>query len=616
MKHPALARVFAIVLAILGLLLLITGVRGFAKTEDEHEERLAYEKKYEDRIENFAALREELLGSADYDETMTALRRFVDEHEKSAAQHKTDTALFSATKGGLKMGEDMIVQIRAQMNEIKEQLHDASSRRVFLEALLSELIASQKSNMPWLDALANQAAQYATESYVAGTELTLVSTELRGLMENEPTPASVGAALYNPPTPPVEMTLPALPEVSGFSPADMEAAYAATATAYLDAAAAYQQAGADFAQQMQDYYESYAQQTMDRLNGMRPDAAVSDAAVSAEYTLAHGLWEDECKTVKEQFDLNELRAKIQRLSAALTNLVQQANSVSASFTGETGGIYPGLEELATLAASLSARLDRLGGTDPSELSNEDFLDLTDDLEELFDLLTDAFIVISQNLDNPAALIAEIMDRLHITEALVKVLDTMLEKADHEMQAQLEELWYQMGETEKDAVKLEAEKLGLDKEAALLSKRTLDAEAMRDLRSRHTAARQLLVNIPEVKAGMTDDADLADSARVWLNTYAQETERLNKGRLFLNALAVFGGAMGILGIPAAYELLRKRFLLIAPVLLCMLCAAGAEALNMALGLGQQYAALFTAIFALLQLLIVLPKAKKPHYAPKH
>ena len=116
--------------------------------------------------------------------------------------------------------------------------------------------------------------------------------------------------------------------------------------------------------------------------------------------------------------------------------------------------------------------------------------------------------------------------------------------------------------------------------------------------------------------MTDDADLADSARVWLNTYAQETERLYKGRLFLNALAVFGGAMGILGIPAAYELLRKRFLLIAPVLLCMLCAAGAEALNMALGLGQQYAALFTAIFALLQLLIVLPKAKKPHYAPKH
>ena len=616
MKHPALARVFAVVLAILGLLLLITGVRGFSKTEEEREDRLAYEKKYAGRIENFRDLREELLGSADYDETMTALRRFVDEHEKAAAKHKTDTALFSSAKGGLKMGEDMIVSIRAQMNELKEQLHNASSRRAFLEALLSELIASQKSNMPWLNALAGQSAQYATESYLQGTEITLVSTELRGLMENEPTPASVTAAPYEPPTPPVEMTLPALPAVEGFSFEDMEAAYAATATAYLDAAAAYQQAGAVFAQQMQDYYENAAQQTADRLNGMRPGGAVSDAAVSAEYTLAHGLWEDECKTVKEQLDLNELRGSIQRLSSAFTNLVQQANSISASFTGETGGIYPDLEELATLAATMSARLDRLKGSALSDLSNEDFLDLTDDLEELFDLLTDAFIAISQNLDNPASMIAEIMDRLHITEELVRALDKMLDKADHEMQAQLEELWYQMGETEKDAVKLEAEKLGLDKEAVLLSKRTLDADALRDLRSRHATARQLLVNIPEVKARMTSDADLADSARAWLDTYAKETERLYKGRLLLNALAVFGGAMGMLGIPAAYELIRSRFMLLAPVLLCMLGAAGAEALNMALGLGQQYAALFTAIFALFQLLIVLPKAKKPRHVPKH
>ena len=311
-----------------------------------------------------------------------------------------------------------------------------------------------------------------------------------------------------------------------------------------------------------------------------------------------------------------MRGSAGRLSAALSSLVRQANSISSSFTGETGGIYPGIEELATLAASISARLDRIASAGLSALSNEEFLDLCDDAEELFELLTDAFIVVARTLDNPASLVAELMDRLHITEELVKVLDKLLEKADHEMQAQLEELWYQMGETEKDVVKLEAEKLGLDKEAALLSKRTLDADALRDLRSRHATARQLLVNIPEVRASMTDDSDLADSARAWLDTYAQETERLYKGRLLLNALAVFGGAMGILGVPAAYELIRRRPLLISPVLLCMLCAAGAEGLNMALGLGQQYAALFTAIFAFIQLLIVLPKAKKPLYRPKH
>ena len=118
------------------------------------------------------------------------------------------------------MGEDMIVNIRAQMNEIKEQLRNAASRRAFLEGLLTELIASQKSNLPWLDALAAQAAQYAVESYTQGAKVTLVATELRALMEDEPTPASVAAALYTPPEPPSVPMLPLLPDMAG-TPVDM-----------------------------------------------------------------------------------------------------------------------------------------------------------------------------------------------------------------------------------------------------------------------------------------------------------------------------------------------------------------------------------------------------------
>ena len=89
MKHPALARVFSVVLAILGLILLITGVRGFKKTEDEHADRLAYAEKLAGRIENYVQLHEQLENAADYDETMKALKTFLTEHEKSAAQHKT-----------------------------------------------------------------------------------------------------------------------------------------------------------------------------------------------------------------------------------------------------------------------------------------------------------------------------------------------------------------------------------------------------------------------------------------------------------------------------------------------------------------------------------------------
>ena len=618
MKHPALARVFAVVVTILGLLLLLYGISGFGKADIEHADRLAYEKKTVGRIENYEALRAEYLNSADYQETMDALKRFLDEHEKAAAKHKTDTALYSATKGGLKMGEDMIVNIRAQMNEIKEQLRNAASRRAFLEGLLTELIASQKSNLPCLDALAAQAAQYAVESYTQGAKVTLVATELRVLMEDEPTPASVAAALYTPPEPPSVPMLPLLPDMAG-TPVDMmQAAYGAAMDSFLGAAADYEQAMADYAQNLQDSYNASAQQLMDQLNGSYSGAAdvLTDAAASAEYKLAHKLWEEECEMVKGQLDLHEARRYIPRLSSALASLIRQGDSYFASVTLETGGIYPAIAELMAMADSTGARIDARLDTDLKSLPNAEFLALTDDIEQLFDMITDGFIVVAQNLDNPASLIAELLDRLHITEALVQLLEPMLEKAEQQMQAALEELWYQMGEAEKDTLKLEAEKLGLDKEAVLLSKRTLDADALKDLRSRYISSRQLLMNIPEVRAMTGDESELADNARTWLHTYAGETEKLYQGKRLINMLAVFSGVMAVLGIPAAFELLKSRFFLIAPVLLCMVSAAGAEALNLYLGEGQHYFGLFTAIFAFIQLLIVLPRVKKPRYVPQH
>ena len=41
MKHPALVRVFAVVLAILGVIFLATGVRGLGKNSKEQAEREA-----------------------------------------------------------------------------------------------------------------------------------------------------------------------------------------------------------------------------------------------------------------------------------------------------------------------------------------------------------------------------------------------------------------------------------------------------------------------------------------------------------------------------------------------------------------------------------------------
>ena len=616
MKHPALARVFAVVLAILGVVSLAAGITGFRKNNAEHTQRQAYEEKFSDRIENYVRLHEQVESSADYEQTRAALTRVYEEHERAAAQHKTDTAIYSATKGGLRMGEDIIVVLQAQMTELRDQLRDADERKAFLEGLLTELIASNKSRMPWLDAMANTAAGYAVDSYTDSARITVITSKLRALMEVEPSPFDYAVSAYEAPEEPVMPTLPQLD--AGGSYADMQAAYQAAVQQYQSAAAAYAQASADYARQLQAYYDAVAREEMERLNRAYDQArgnAMAEA-YSAEYQRQHDAWEKECKNVKGETELLSTVREIRRLSLALSSLVRQADSYASSAAAETGGVYPGLEALSALAESTAARLDQFSRADLAELSNEEFLQLLDQAQDILDMIGDACCVISSNLYNPAGLITELLDKLHITEVLAQYLDNMLEKAEHEMQAQLEELWYQMGEAEKDQVRLAAEKLGLDEEAKVLARQTLDADELKELRNRHTSARLLLVNVPEVKSGMDSEEQLVASARAYLDTYSRETGRLYKGKLLVNVLSVLAGIMALAGIPSAYELLRSRFLLLAPVVLCLVCAAGAEGLNLVLGQGQLYGTLFTAIFALLQLLIVLPKSKQARRAPKH
>lgn len=616
MKHPALARVFSVVLAILGLLLLISGVRGFGKADDEYEDRTAYAGKYADRIENYIRLHEKLENSADYDETMKALKTFLDEHEKSAAKHKTDTAIYSSTKGGLRMGENMIVSARAEMDEIRRQLKDAKSRQAFLEGLLTELIASNKSKMPWLDALANTAAGYAVDCWLADAKLTLTTEKLKALMEAEPSPYDIPP--YEPPPAPEMPVLPMLPglDAGGFDA--MQSAYQNAMAQYQSAANAWQQAGENYVQDMQRYYDDVAQAQMNRYNQLWDQTLneASDVVYSAQYLYEHALWEKECIEVKKEVDLRAPCAEIRRLSAALASLVRQANSQMASLTAETGGVYPGMEELSELANTTANHLDAISGSDLSHLSNEEFLRVVGQAQEILNMLGDAFQVIAANLNNPAGLIAELMEKLHITELLVPYLEGMLEKADHQMQEALEELWYQMGQMEKDQLKLEAEKLGLDKEAALLSRDTLNADELKELKNNYSSARQLLLSVPEVKKTADETGELVAGARSFLNSYQEETLKRYRGRFVINVLSVIGGVTALVEILAAYELIKNRFLLIAPPLICLLCTAGAEAINVQLGLGQLYVAIGTALFALVQLLTVLPRKKRPLYNARH
>ena len=80
-------------------------------------------------------------------------------------------------------------------------------------------------------------------------------------------------------------------------------------------------------------------------------------------------------------------------------------------------------------------------------------------------------------------------------------------------------------------------------------------------------------------------------------------------LWIGCLLILGALIGFLQIPSAFEKNKSRFWLIAPVLVCLGCAVAAEVLCRLQSRGDSYSALGTAVFAMVQLALVIPQKKK-------
>ena len=82
-----------------------------------------------------------------------------------------------------------------------------------------------------------------------------------------------------------------------------------------------------------------------------------------------------------------------------------------------------------------------------------------------------------------------------------------------------------------------------------------------------------------------------------------------GRSLTALLMLIAAVFGLATIPAAFEKTKMRLWLFLPAFLCMALAAAAEVLCERLGRGSSYSALAAAGFALVLLLIGLPREKK-------
>ncbi len=624
MKHQVLGRVFSVVLAILCLILLATGVRGYDKAEMELGERRAYEEKFEGRIRNYVELEAELDGSISYEQAREELDKLVEQHEADASQHRTDTALHTAEKGGNIMGADAIWEMLPEVKGAKQELEEGKQELGQKEKIYAKA-------KPGIEKMVNNGVAACRDEKASIAEL---AAELRSLgakptMPEEPQmPAA--PLLYAKPVEPVREAFVTMeppegpPEGPPEQPAERptedmdpeelaayqaeldayqaelaaynaaltayntdQAAYEAQVAAYETAAAAYE---ANLAAYEQNEYEKKNEEKMKAYN----DALNEYEDALAAYPAACAAAQEEIQSWNTEYSriASQISAELEAVGALANDLTAAGN------------------ELAALASALGADAGSAGGlgTGGGGLSVDQFASMTPEM--IIAALPGAVDAISGGYGQISAGLAAIGNGLTQARNLLAAAEEEVKKAEFELNKQLQMIWLNLGELEKEAEELAAEKEELDEEASILSKKLLENEELKELTNRRNSARQLLLNVPEVKAASAESGDLPGAAEQYLETYRARTRELDEGMRRVNLLSILAAAAGILGIPGAFELIKKRFFLFVPILLCLGFAAGADWLQLSLGQGQHYAALFTAIFAALQFLIVLPKRKTP------
>lgn len=306
----------------------------------------------------------------------------------------------------------------------------------------------------------------------------------------------------------------------------------------------------------------------------------------------------------------------QRYASAKSALIQDYMALAAVI-GEKGS---SLAALAAQAAEISAQFGQPsdGGStgeidipmDTSNMSDEELIKNAYSLPYYLEGINGGFKQIAAGLGSIGEMLSAGQQEIEKAKAELAAGEKALKQGEHEAQKALEDIWYNLGELEKDRTELEENKIVLDEEAVTLSKEIKEAEELRELENDHVSAKLLLTSVKEVNDMFEQSGELVPSAEKYLESYKAETESLNRGRLIVCILALIGGLMGLAGIPAVYELVRKRAWLIWPVVLCLLCAAAAETLYYFTVHEMWYVGLFVAVIAALHLLIVLPQEKKP------
>lgn len=134
MKHPALARVMAVTLAIMCVIMLIIGALGFGKAEKRLDGDDADYERLTERIATYKELTAKLADAESYKQASAALDEHQQQHDEDAAQYRTDLAERTAKQGGYKKGADALWEAKPAVDAGAKAYYEAESKFKAAEA--------------------------------------------------------------------------------------------------------------------------------------------------------------------------------------------------------------------------------------------------------------------------------------------------------------------------------------------------------------------------------------------------------------------------------------------------------------------------------------------------
>ena len=551
MKHPALARVFSIVLAIMSLIMLLNGAVGFGKADAALQESLEKYQRIEEKTDTYETLSRQLKNSVSYEEALAELEALQEQHDDDAAQHRTDLATHTATMGGYELGAKMIMEGKEQLAAAKVELAEGKALLAEKEQQFNQLSAAFNTVEPLLVAAINALSGSEEEYNAAIALIDALIAQIDVILANRP-------------------QLPELPEEPTLPIEPPEDADEETKAAYEQAMAVYQQLLEAFEKAMEEY-----------------------ESAQAGYETALAAWEQEYQAVQSSVlaGAGEVDSRIQAGSALMSAALSQ---LPAEVLDDLGG---------------------LGESDISmpDFSNMSLEEIRAALVQLRAYLVaegNVKTALEKALASLRSQLAEGQQALDQAKAQVLLGENALKKAEQELQHQLELIWYNMGQLEDESAELEEDKLRLDQESEDLDRRLVTVDEKKEMERKHRSARIVLMQEEAIASAVNAGGDLVESARAYVQNGRDAAQR-HHGLLYaINILALAGGLLGLLSIPGSFEKTKRRLLLVLPTVLCLACALAADGLNMYLGLGQMYTALACALAAVLHLATILPKNKTP------